>query len=339
MQPLFSLILPCYQVEKYVERCVRSILSQSVSDYEIILVDDGSRDGTPQICDALAAEHACIRVVHKENGGLASARNKGLSEARGRYVWFIDSDDWIEPDALAALAQACMDGQPDMVKFNYNRVTDQKQEIPGVVPDGEYDSELQREELLRKAFCAAGKYGLSAWSHVYRREFLRTNQLAFVSERVICSEDYLFNLAAMLQAQRITVLNKPLYCYELRAGSLTQSYKPDLASRYTELYRQLKEICRQRNEWIRYEPLADRFYVWHLMIGTGFQHEYRIHAAKENLDQARKNVHRMMKLPAFRQAVCTSDKVGLTWKKKLMLLAVLLRAEWLFCWLCTRGYR
>ena len=90
MEAFFSLILPAYNVAPYLERCLRSILDQGMTDYEVILVDDGSRDDTPRLCDTFAEKYDSIRVIHKENGGLSSARNAGLAQAKGKYLWFID---------------------------------------------------------------------------------------------------------------------------------------------------------------------------------------------------------------------------------------------------------
>ncbi len=335
MTPLFSLILPCYNVAAYVERCVHSILSQREKDYEIILVDDGSTDATPTICDALAAEYPSIRVLHKENGGLASARNAGMRAAVGEYIWFIDSDDWIEPEALTVLTRACSDGVSDLVKFNHYRVGTEKKCVPGLAAPGVYKEPDQLEKLRQMAFGSAGKYVLSAWSHVYRSVFLRQHQLAFVSERVICSEDYLFNLQALLHAESVCVLDDALYCYALRAGSLTQTYKPDIARRYTELYRLLKHSYHQMDAIERYGALIDRFYVWHLIIGTCFQHEYRIHQERKTLSQARKNVREIMQIPEVKRAAVHSDRTGLSWKKQIQLLAVCMHLEPVFYWLCA----
>lgn len=333
MQPYFSLILPCYNVAAYVERCVRSICSQGFDDYEIILVDDGSTDQTPALCDALAVQHAGVRVIHKENGGLSSARNAGLAAASGQYVWFVDSDDWIEPDALLRLHQASCEGSPDVVKFGYFRVQGQEAEVQSSMQPGLYEGETQLEALRREAFCAAGRYILSAWSHVYRRTFLLAHGLTFVSERIIGSEDYLFNLAALLHVQRMQVIAQPLYSYELRGGSLTQQYKPDLFKRYTALYGDLCEAFRQAGALERYEALIDRFFVWHLTAGTCFSHEYGLITAQHPMAQARRAVRKMLHTSAFQQAVKNSDCVDLSRQRKMQLLAMRLRLEPLFHYL------
>ena len=104
MKPLLSVIVPVYNVEKYLKRCLESILVQSWNDYEIILVDDGSTDSSAQICDVYAEKYEMIRVIHKENKGLSDTRNRGIEEASGEYVYFPDSDDWLEPNTFSELS-------------------------------------------------------------------------------------------------------------------------------------------------------------------------------------------------------------------------------------------
>lgn len=332
MSVRFSLILPVYNVQAYLERCIRSVLAQTYTDYEVILVDDGATDGSPGICDDYAARYDFIHVIHKENGGLSSARNAGLREAAGEYVWFVDSDDWIEPDALAVL-QAASVSQPDVVKFGYLRVDGQTTRVLSSIQPGLYESAEELESLRREAFCVPGLYLLSAWSHVYRREFLQEHGLAFVSERRIGSEDYLFNLTAIMRVQRLTVLERALYSYELRGGSLTQQYKPDLFKRYTALYGDLCEAFRQAGALERYEALIDRFFVWHLTAGTCFSHEYGLISVQHPMSQARRAVREMLHTSAFQQAVKNSDRVSLSCQRQLQLFAMRLRLEPLFHYL------
>ena len=330
--PAFTLILPCYKVAAYVERCVRSILEQDFTDYEIILVDDGSPDETPAICDRLAAEYACIRVIHKENGGLSSARNAGMAAANGRYIWFIDSDDWIEPGALRLLHDACADAKPEIVKFSHYRVTDKSVHVEHGVPAGWYEGRERCDLLRRRALCNAGAYSLSACFHVYRRDFLVNSAVYFVSERTVGSEDYLFNLQLLLRAECIRVLTEPLYSYELRRGSLTQTYKPDLAMRYVTLRHQLTEDARCMSAG-QYLPLIDRFFLWHLIVGTCFSHEYLTITPAHTLQTARRNVRALLRLQQVQAAVRKADAAGLKWQKRVQLLAMRLRAEPLFCYM------
>ncbi len=123
---LISVVVPVYKTEKYLTRCVDSILAQSYENIEIILVDDGSPDGCPKLCDELAATHTNIRVIHKENGGLSSARNSGIEQARGEYLAFVDSDDFIEKDMLKRLHQMLTANGADLAMVDYEEVTEEK---------------------------------------------------------------------------------------------------------------------------------------------------------------------------------------------------------------------
>ncbi len=328
MQPYFSLILPCYNVSAYLRRCVQSILSQEFSDYEIILVDDGATDGTAEICDELAETEQQIRVIHKENGGLSSARNAGLQAAEGQYVWFIDSDDWIQAGALNRLEQSCSSENADIVKFEYFRKQTEMTCVPGVLPEGYYSARHALDDIRRKAFCEPGKYVLSAWSHVYNRRFLEDNRLSFVSERLIGSEDYLFNLQALMCACSLSVLKAPLYVYEERSGSLTQTYKPDLQQRYEALRQHLLKTLPEK-----YKRLIERFFVWHLIIGTCLSSEYHCLKATGETDKIRARARHMISSREVKQAAWRSDKQSLPGRKKILLLALMMGAEPVFYYL------
>ena len=337
MVPFFSLILPAYNVEAYLERCLRSILAQKMTDYEVILVDDGSQDNTSLICDAFAEVYDHIHVIHKENGGLSSARNAGLQRACGQYVWFIDSDDWIESSALTILREACNTGA-DIVKFGYIRAKGvERKAHPCVLTVGEYVGD-STEMLLNFALLHTSEYQLSVWSHVYRRSFLKKNDMSFVSERIVGSEDYLFNLQALVRADAMLVIGKDLYVYDLRQGSLTQSYKPDLAQRYTALYSCVKESFSQAGKLAQYEALIGRFYVWHLMIGTVMAHEYRRIGLACTAQEAGRKVQAVLKIPEFAEAAKRADRSGLSWPRRLLLYAVPLQMEKLFRYRYTRKF-
>ena len=322
MQPYFSIILSIYNVEAYLERCVRSVLSQSFTDYELILVDDGATDSSPAMCDAFASQDSRIRVIHKENGGLSSARNAGLKEATGQYIWWVDADDWILPEALEHLyAQTAY--KPNMVKFAHYRVINGTMEPvrAELVPDLYGDREL----LLDQACFTPGKFGLSAWSYVYSRRFLQEYGLQYVSERQVGSEDYLFNLQALMQVSTVSVTDQPLYAYELRSGSLSQTYKPDLAERYCRLYEILETAETDR----RTRGRLAAFYLWHLVHGTCMSGEYH-ESSTHSMETGRKNVRKLLRSAAVRRAFSRCAWYGFTPKQKLQLCAMALGFEPLF---------
>lgn len=329
MVPFFSVILPIYNVKPWLSRCVDSVLAQGFTDYELLLVDDGATDGSGALCDELALRDSRIRVIHKENGGLSSARNAGAAEAVGKYIWWVDSDDWITPDALEQLHEAITQSDADMVKFSYIRVegTNQKH-IPFNAEPGLYTVQ-QQEVLLEKAFLSTSRFGLSAWSYVYRTSFLRENELCFVSERQVGSEDYLFNLVALLKAQRVQVIDNALYYYELRLGSLSQRYKKDLPVRFTALFTHLCEAYKQSVAWQTYGSRICTFYVWHLMRGTCIPNEYYV-TQDHTLTQGRRNIRAFLRTKAVRRAARQCQSKHFSKKEKLQLLALKLGAEPLF---------
>ncbi|MBQ8909919.1 MAG: glycosyltransferase [Oscillospiraceae bacterium] len=332
MAPWFSIVLPVYNVKAYLERCVQSILSQNFEEYEIILVDDGSTDGCTDLCDRLASVHSCIQVIHKENGGLSSARNAGMEAARGQYIWFVDSDDWIEPGALDRLYKTTEKQRTDIVKFQHFRVTgDQNIPVLSNAEPGMYTGE-ESCVLLHQACCSAGKFVLSAWSHLYSRDFLRKWGLQFVSERLIASEDYLFNLQAYLMAQRVCVIGDKLYRYELRPGSLSQTYKRDLPEKYTKLYHCLRQYYAHSGLLARYDGWLSAFYLWHLLRGTCIPNAYG--STKDHtVEQGRIDVREFLSAEAVEQAYKRCEKKAFSPKQRVLLWAMEKRLEPVFYWL------
>lgn len=220
----FSVIIPIYNVEKYLPQCVESVLSQSFRDYEIVLVDDGSPDSCPDLCDRYATEHENIRVIHKTNGGLSSARNAGIRNSAGEYVILLDSDDfWSSENVLRNLAEIIEEKRPDVVLFRckaWNMNTDTSR-----VKIGEYDFEIldrmKKEEsihyLLSSCQLPTGAYLLTV-----RRELLDQSELSFIEG--IKSEDYDWILTILRDCTSVYATNDVHYVYRLgRAGSITNS--------------------------------------------------------------------------------------------------------------------
>lgn len=328
MTPYFSVILPVYNVESYLERCVLSVENQSFSDYELILVDDGATDSSGTMCDTLAARYDNITVVHKENGGLSSARNAGLELAQGEYVWFVDSDDWIEPDALTRLRELTAQERPELVKFGHYRVAERSTPVAVAAAPGLYTGK-DVQILQDLAFYHTGKLGLSAWSYLYRRDFLRKHGLQFVSERQIGSEDYLFNLQALLLAKSIQVTSCMLYSYEQRAGSLTQRYRRALPEKYTRLYGLLRDFCEKAGSLKQYEGKLCRFYVWHLLHGTCITNAYTA-TPDHSLAEGRREVRAFLGMAECQYAIARCDRTNMTKKQQAQLLMMRLRMEPIF---------
>lgn len=272
--PYFSLILPVYNVEKYVKRCVNSLLRQEYTDYEIILVDDGSTDSSGSICDKLADKNNNIFAYHKENGGLSDARNYGMDRAKGNYILFIDSDDWVDEKLLISLHNHLNKSNVDILKFGFQKMQEgnYKNTFFSYFNIGVYDRRQIEETILpytigpKRLFCYEQNACKSVWSHVYSLNFLRENNIRFVSEREILNEDYLFNLHTLLYAKSLEVTHYILYYYDYREGSLSKRYITNEFERKLKLHREYKLLLERNGLFERYETpyyseCVDDFYA------------------------------------------------------------------------------
>ena len=213
--PLISVIVPVYNVEKYLPKCVDSILAQTYDNLEIILVEDGTKDNSGAICDEYARKDSRIRVIHKENGGLSSARNAGMDIARGEYFGFVDSDDWIEPEMYETLLNLAAKYDADMVcgsRYDVEAAT-------GVRTLGlhhEKEECLSSMEMLGRVFTWNG-CDSAAWDKLYRRYLFDGIRYPLG----MYSEDIAIFYKLMEKANRVALCEKPLYNYIHRENSIT----------------------------------------------------------------------------------------------------------------------
>ena len=212
---VISIIVPVYNMEQYLERCVRSILCQTYEKLEIILVDDGSTDASPKMCDAFAERDERIKVVHKNNGGLSDARNAGLLAASGAYIGYVDSDDWIEPDMYEKMYRACVENDAQVCICRYFS------EYADRTLDGASGAcvPLTREALLRIYIGGHAQYVIynSVWSKLFHRSLVE--DMEFPKGRN--SEDIVYTTKAFCRLERAVYLDECLYHYVLdREGSI-----------------------------------------------------------------------------------------------------------------------
>lgn len=214
-----SIIIPVYNVEDYLCRCIDSVLNQDYEDYEVILVDDGSPDECPKICDSYAKKHNNIRVVHRENGGLSAARNSGIEVAKGEYVMFVDSDDYIEPNVLGGLMEQVERESLDVLRFNYQDVR--------LAADGQYEVFQPNkapnfvdmiQDVVNGEPYLDGRMGYAcyAWQFVINRELTGTFMPG------IHFEDTEWLPRMMLRAKRVNSTTTIVYNYLVRQGSITK---------------------------------------------------------------------------------------------------------------------
>ena len=222
----YSVIIPVYNVEKYIDRCLKSIISQNYDDLEIIVVDNGSTDSSGSICDTYANEHSNISVYHIENHGVGSARNFGLSKARGEFIYFVDSDDYLVGNLFAEFEDKLV-LDLDLAVFSYydsfeEDLTEKQRTEKSLPFKGNYDKDgfikIFKELLLSNML-------YTVWNKIYRREFLLENNFSF--EQYELGEDVRFNLDVYREVNKIYLSQDSYYVYVIvRKGSAMSGYNP-----------------------------------------------------------------------------------------------------------------
>ena len=241
-----SIIIPCYNVEKFVQKCANSILVQKGFDCELIFVNDGSKDNTLHVLENLAIKDNRIKVINQENQGLSGARNTGIENAKGDYIMFVDADDGLEPNAFELISKNF--NKEDLFCFSYNRVFEKKSVPRDLKINGVYEAAfIQRRmvgllgEELRDPSQADSL--VTAWGKIYKTEIIRKNQIQFTDTKEIGTEDALFNIQYLEHALTTQVLDMPLYNYvKVNADSLTKLHKPNLFGQWKNLYAKISEI-------------------------------------------------------------------------------------------------
>ena len=243
IQPLVTVVIPIYNVEDYLDRCVQSVVNQTYCNLEIILVDDGSPDGCPQMCDEWAKRDSRIRAIHKNNSGLGLARNTGIENANGEYIFFFDSDDYVSEDIVFECVRSAQENNADAVVFGIYDVYEDgtKEERNLNLPDLVYGKNDICQKLLPKMFTYDYGFGISAWGKMYKLSAITDNQVAFKSERDVISEDALFALEFYPKITTFAAVNKCLYYYCKRGDSLSRVYNPERQNKNDDF---IMQACR-----------------------------------------------------------------------------------------------
>ena len=242
----YSVIIPVYNVEKYIDRCLKSIISQNYDDLEIIVIDNGSTDSSGIICDTYASEYSNISVYHIENHGVGSARNFGLSKARGEFIYFVDSDDYLVGNLFADFADKLV-SDLDLVVFSYYNSFEEdlieKSRTEKSLPfKGNYDKD-GFIKIFKELFLSDMLY--TVWNKIYRREFLLENNLSF--EQYELGEDVRFNLNVYRNVNRTFLFQDSYYVYVIgRKGSAMSSYNP---KRIQYQLQELKMVDSLLSDW------------------------------------------------------------------------------------------
>lgn len=257
--PKATVVVPVYNVEKYLEKCVDSILAQTEPDFELLLVDDGSTDGSGRLCDKLAEKDGRVRVIHQKNQGLGGARNTGIQQAQGDWLLLVDSDDWIEPEILEKSLEAGLREEADMVVFPFRSVDEEGRELAVFrenIPVGRAFALKERKDILLTAPVA--------WNKLYRTAFFRETGLAYPSR--VWYEDIRTTPKLMALARRMVFLGDIGYNYLQRQGSIMNSGKVARNVEIIEAFDDILPWFREHGLFAEYRQELEHLTVAHILL-------------------------------------------------------------------------
>lgn len=342
--PKVSVIVPVYNVEKYLAQCVNSILAQTLTDIEIFLVNDASTDDSLSIARRFEKDSR-VKVLDKPHGGLGDTRNYGAARASGDYLVFVDSDDWIDPEMLQSLYDSAEQCSADMVVFNFVREnpTDGEQRICKLpVSFPAFDQETQETLIAELIGPDAGDSPWRqvemlgcAWRRMFRREWFVRNHLAYFNEQEIMLEDLPVSIMAHCLTDRVLVLGGAYYHYRYNPQSLSTKYRPRKMEMMTACFQIVREFLQKQEI---YEQYSERHLAWllrsaahsslvncfSLMNKVSFQKRYR-------------EVRGILKNPLLRQAA-QSDYLANGSRADRVILRVIRSKNTLFVYLFYRFY-
>lgn len=269
-----SIIVPVYNVEHYLKKCIESIINQSLSDIEIILIDDGSTDSSGEICDSYQKIDRRIKVIHKNNEGLGLTRNSGLDIAQGEYIGFVDSDDYIDKDMYLNLYNASDQETADIVYGGYKKFIN--------------DKIIANHQLVNKKISFCGKeqityflfdllatvpkekkdslYGATVWKGIFKRSIINNYNIKFVSERKLISEDIIWDIDYISKCSKINVIERSDYYYRTNLVSLTKIYRSDRYLLNKKLYLEMQSRLSNYNYDIKFINRLPRYFLTILRI-------------------------------------------------------------------------
>ena len=322
MKAKVTVVIPVYNTKRYLEECVLSVTGQTYPDIEILLVDDGSTDGSSELCDELAKTDGRIRVIHKENGGAATARNLGIDEAAGEYIMFLDSDDWLDADAVEVLARNADENKTDVLRFSYVREFEGKKLVkPNTFLKEQLYIGEECKTVCRQLLGLCGEelrhpesmnFLASCGFNLYRTELLRELGTRFVPIAEIGSfVDGLFNLSVFLRVERFAFINRPFYHYrKTNEGAATANYRKNYVRRQLVLYEKIKKKIDEAGEW---EYFSQAYYN-RIALST-MEIAFNAMRNKAGFSERYREIKSVLKHEKFREAYKSLDisKMSFKW--------------------------
>jgi glycosyltransferase involved in cell wall biosynthesis len=310
-KPLISVIVPVYKVERYLNECVDSIINQTYKNLEIILVDDGSPDNCPAICDEYAKIDKRIKVIHKQNDGVSSARNAGIDIAKGEYISFVDSDDYVDKEYINVMYLTAISNNVEYVCCGYKRVYNNTEtKING-------DSSLiiiEKEDYIKQVLNVQNGYG---FCHMKLIKRTLLDNIRF-NERIEVGEDALFNIQLCFNIKKVAILKKCLYYYRFNSNSVVRKYDDNYIYKYKLSMDLMDNIIRtyffNKNEIIK---CLYNYISYHVLL---ISVNYCYHPSNPN--NKYRSLVEMCNIPIFNESIKNSTYENLSITRKIALFSI-----------------
>ncbi len=311
---LISVIIPIYNVEKYLEKCIESIINQTYKNLEIILVDDGSKDKSDEICDEYAKKDNRIKVIHKENSGVSSARNVGIENSKGEYISFVDSDDWLEKDFIEKLHNIIKENNSDLAQSGYYRVVGENKEK---INSTENIENIDKNEFLIRVLSPQTGFGLCHMKLIKKKII---GDIRF-NENLKAGEDALFNEMISQNIKKATFYGYPLYNYRINENSAVKRFDKNYPNKYKISMEETKKyLLKNYSDNKKIMQCYYNFVAFHILL---ILVNYCYHPDLQKNAKERKNlVKEILAEPIFKEAIKKSNYENISATRKITLFAV-----------------
>jgi len=259
MNDLISIIVPVYNVEKYLRKCIDSIINQTYENIDIILIDDGSTDSSSEICNEYSKKDKRIKVIHKENRGVSSARNEGIKHARGEWITFIDSDDWIEKNFCEILLKKVLETKSDVALCGYNRINNKKTEK---INAKNRELIFNCNEYLIKSLNPQTGFGFCHMKLI-KKEILKG---IYFNENIVVGEDALFNVMISQNIKKAIFVEQALYNYRINNQSVVRKYDENYANKYLLAMNEIKKYLFEKYKDDEIQQNYYNFVAFHILL-------------------------------------------------------------------------
>lgn len=310
MKNLISVIVPVYNVEEYLQECINSIIKQTYKNIEIILVDDGSTDKSKTICDKYLKEDSRIKVIHQENSGVSEARNKGIEEAKGDWITFVDADDYISLDFCEKMLKKVLESDSDCIICSYNKIYNTT--VVEILKST--DMQLNRKEFLNKIFDVQSGFGFCHMK-LWNAKMIKDNKVYFDKELKV-AEDALFCINMSNYINKIYFLNETLYNYRFNSESAVRKFDENYTEKYLKAMIKTKKNI-SKNGIIENDLKFNNYVVYHVLLIVV---NYCFHP--KNKKKGIPLLKEICKIPEFEEAIKYSNYEGFSITRKITLFTL-----------------